>query len=420
MVRGAAGNYFSRFEGGAPDRLREILDLQAGIIGRSIHLIASACYPFTSVLEALGQPSFVLPVEGERGARFLPGSVAMDRVEAEGEILALQLFGSPEGYGASLQPHSGTQANQIVYNAVLKPDDKVLCLRPRDGGHISHTVLIARRHESHNYGLTSDGLIDYDRLRDLALQIRPKLIIVGGSALPRQIDFERCGQIATQAGALLHADISHTATFVAAGLHASAFPSCDFVTFNTVKNLRGPNGGMLLFREDYRAAIAASTFPTTQGGPNESNMLGKFASLLEWQRRDIRHYAASIVTLGQVVAETLQEHGLTVTTGGTDCHIVLLELRNGAATGAELEGRFQSFDVLLNRNLIPADPRGPAVTSGLRIGVTNLAILGYTPEDAGALAGWIAQEVRGERPSADFLVYLKQRYRWSLGAEDVQ
>lgn len=368
------------------------------------------------MLRALAEPSSVLPAEGMPGARYLPGAAVMDVVEEAGEDLALELFGRPPGYRATLQPHSGTQANQIVYNAVLKPDDTVLCLRPTDGGHISHTVLISRRHPTVNYGLTADGAVHYEQMRALAIEHRPRLIIAGGSALPRAIDFEICADIAGEVGALLHADVSHTATFIAAQLHPNTFPHCDFVTFNSVKNLRGPNGGFLIYKSELEAAVQASVFPTTQGGANENNMLGKFACLLEWHERDIGAYAASIVTCAKTLGRELAKRKIGLVTGGTDCHILLLDLRGFTLSGAEAEHRLESLGVLANRNLVPGDPRSPMKTSGLRIGSTNLAILGYEPDDLRLLAGWLTQVLIDGASSTAAVDYLVNKYQRHLVA----
>lgn len=409
-------SYFELYASNSGQRLDELIALQRGVIGRSVHLIASACYPFDSVLQALSEPSFVLPAEGMPGARYLPGANVMDCVETEGEALALTLFGEPDGYRATLQPHSGTQANQIAFNATLRPDDTVMCLRPKNGGHISHTVLISRRHVTHSYGLTDDGRIDYQQLEALAHRHRPRLIIVGGSSLPRAIDYARCGEIAREVGAFLHADISHTATFIAAGSHPSVFPHCDFVTFNTGKNLRGPNAGVLLYRKDLSADVEASIFPTTQGGANESGMFGKMACLLEWNERDIAGYAASIVERARAMGEALSSRGVRLVTGGTDCHLLLLDLRDLPWSGAELEIALEAQGVLANRNLVPNDQRSPGETSGLRIGVANLAILGYEIQDVQLLASWIADLIAGERPPQTVVEELVDKYQRHLVA----
>ncbi|SMF09350.1 serine hydroxymethyltransferase [Desulfovibrio gilichinskyi] len=406
--------YTQRCKGSSEDsmsRLSKVIDLQWGILNNYIHLIASASYPFSSVLKSLSEPSFVLPAEGMPGARFLPGAGMMDIVETEGESLVLDLFGNPKGYRATLQPHSGTQANQIAYNAILKPNDKVLCLKPCDGGHISHTVLISRRHKTVNYGLTPEGQVDYTQLRDLAKEIHPKLIIVGGSAQPREIDFEKCAAIANEYNAFLHADISHTATFIAAGLHKSVFPYCDFVTFNTVKNLRGPNSGIIIYRESLKSQVHSSIFPVTQGGANETNMLGKYTALLEWKCRDIREHAKKIISVSKILGDSLKRNNIKLTTGGTDCHILLVELEE-KGSGAHFERRFEELGVLINKNLVPNDRRSPTETSGLRIGTTNLAILDYEESDINLLGSWIAQLINGGDISQRLIKQLTQKYNW--------
>lgn len=407
-------SYFDRYSTQPSTRLDELVALQRGVIANRIHLIASGCYPFDSVLRALAEPVFVLPAEGMPGARYLPGAEVMDLVEDDGETLTLELFGRPPGYRATLQPHSGTQANQIVFNAVLKPDDTVLCLRPKDGGHISHTITIARRHPTVNYDLTDNGTLDYDQMHVAAMEHRPRLIIVGGSALPRAIDFATAVDIAADVGALLHADISHTAPFVAANLHSSTFPHCDFVTFNSVKNLRGPNAGILIYRSEFEAEVHASIFPTTQGGANENGMLGKLACLLEWHQRDIEPYAASIVTCARIMGEHLARRKISLVTGGTDCHILLLDLRDLELSGADAERRLDRLGVFANRNLVPGDNRSPKDTSGLRIGTTNLAILGYEAEDLQLLTDWIVEVLTDDGTSTETVKYLVDKYQTHL------
>ena len=401
---------FSRIGGILPNRLQQLMDLQWHKIDSHIHLIASACYPFPSVLQALSEPSFVFPAEGMPGSRYLPGSAVMDDVETEGAELALKLLRAPSEYCGSLQPHSGTQANQMVYHAALKPQDCVVALHAKNGGHISHTVLIGRANKVHYFGLDPSGLPDYAELEILANRVKPRLIIVGGSSLPRQIDFHRCGEIARQCGAYLHGDISHTATFVAGGLHASPFPYCDFVTFNTVKNLRGPNGGVLIFRREHKEAIERAIFPTSQGGANETNMLGKFAAFSEWQTHDINVYASSIVASAKIMAKELESAGIPLVTNGTDSHILLVDLRASGQTGAEVERRLESIGVLANRNLVPNDTRSPLETSGIRIGTANLAILAYEEGDLRSLAQLVADAVLNRSTDVDIVKALLSKY----------
>ena len=409
-------SYFERYAVWPTNRLNEIVALQRGMIGRRLHLVASSSYPFDSVLRALAEPSFVLGIEGMPRDRYLPGAAVMDIVEEEGEELVLRLFDDPTGYRATLQPHSATQANQIVYNTVLRPDDTVLSLRPRDGGHISHTVLLSRRNEPIYYGLTPEGLIDYEEMAALAVSHRPRLIIVGGSSIPRAIDFARCGEIARDVGAVLHADVSHTATFIAAGLHSAAFPHCDFATFNTMKNLRGPNGGVLVYRSELASSVHRSIFPTTQGGANESGMMAKYACFLEWQQRGIQPYARSIVRTAKVLGRRLVSNGIPLVTGGTDCHLMLVDLRSMDLTGADAEHMFESLGVLANRNQVPGDDRSPQLTSGLRVGVANLTILGYEDGDLETLADWMWSTLSGAPPSDTTIEHLIAKYQGHLVA----
>ena len=407
---GGKRKYYDRFEKHSSGRLDEIIAMQRGLISNHLHLIASACFPFPSILKVQAEPSTLLPVEGMPGERYLPGASVMDIIEAEGERMLLDMFPDSEGYRASLQPHSGTQANQIVYNAILSEKDEVLCLKPADGGHISHTVLISRRNKTYNFGLTAEGHVDYDLLEKRTLEHSPKLIIVGGSSLPRMIDFAKCKEIAQKVGAFLHADISHTSPFIMAGLHANALPYCDFATFNMVKNLRGPNSGTVLYRENFHDAICRSIFPGTQGGANEPCLLAKYATLCEWQSRSISSFADRIVAISQLWARIMTRRGIKLVTDGTDSHILLLDLREYKATGAEFEKRFESHHVLLNKNQVPGDQRGPSVTSGLRIGTTNLAILGVNQVDLELLGNWICDVIEDKEGLSDIVSQILQKY----------
>lgn len=357
----------------------------------------------------------VLPIEGLPGERYFPGTAVMDEVETLAEDLLRRLFSFGPEFRGTIQPHSGTQANQIVFNAVLQPTDAVLSLKAQDGGHISHKVLVGRRNQVHFYGLTADARIDYEQLRRLALELRPRLIIAGGSSYPREIDFAAIAKIAEESGALLHADISHTATFVAAGVHRSVFPWADFVTFNTVKNLRGPNGGVLIYRRNHHERVNRAIFPGTQGGPNENTMFGKLVALDILLRTDLRRYAQRMVVLSNLFASTLTARGIDVVTGGSDSHLLLVDLRRQPCTGAEVEQRCEAGQVLLNRNLVPGDLRQPWITSGIRIGTACLAILGYTDSDAQLLAEWIADRVeRSNCDAGDLPATLASRYNGSL------
>jgi glycine hydroxymethyltransferase len=364
-----------------------------GVIRDWIHLIASACYPFPEVMKALAEPMCVFPVEGLPGERYFPGTEVMDAVENGAEELLKELFSLGDDYRATIQPHSGTQANQVVFNAALGPDDVVLSLSPSDGGHISHKVLIGRRNRVIFYPLGEDARIDYGALEELALRERPKLIIAGGSACPREIDFSSVGAVARRAGTLFHADVSHTATFIAAGVHASVFPHADFVTFNMVKNMRGPNGGVLIYRAAQHGLVNKALFPGTQGGPNENTMFAKLVALECLSKVDLRGYAQRMVDIARLMAETFRGRGLQIVTGGTDSHQVLVDLRGQGMTGAAAERSCERYRVLVNRNLVAGDTQKPWVTSGVRLGTSCITILGYTDEDVLRLSHWLADRL---------------------------
>jgi glycine hydroxymethyltransferase len=344
-------------------------------------------------MKALAEPMCVFPVEGLPGERYFPGTGVMDAIENGAEELLRELFSLNEDYRSTIQPHSGTQANQIVFNAALGPDDNVLSLRPSDGGHISHKVLIGRRNRVTFYPLGDDSVIDYQKLEELALRERPKLIIAGGSACPREIDFSRIALVAQRAGALLHADVSHTATFIAAGVHASVFPHADFVTFNMVKNMRGPNGGVLIYRGQHQKQVSKAIFPETQGGPNENAMFAKLVALERLLSIDLHTYAKRMVEVARLIAATLTSRGLQLVTGGTDSHQVLIDLREQRMTGADAERLCERNHVLVNRNLVTGDTQKPWVTSGIRLGTSCITILGYSDVDVKRLAHWIADRV---------------------------
>jgi glycine hydroxymethyltransferase len=387
-----------------------------GIMRDWIHLIASASYPFPAVMKALAEPMCVFPVEGLPNERYLPGTSVMDAVENRAEELLRTMFAGEYDYRATIQPHSGTQANQVVFNAVLGRDDVVLSLKPAEGGHISHKVLIGRQNRVVFYPLDDTGTIDAAALEELARRERPKLIIAGGSAYPREIDFARIGEIAHASGALLHADISHTATFIAAGIHRPVIPHADFVSFNTVKNMRGPNGGILLYRANHHERVAQGLFPATQGGANENMMFAKLVALEELAAIDLGAYARRLVAVARLIAKTLQERGVRVVTGGTDSHLVLLDLRNRGMTGAEGERRCERHRVLVNRNLIPNDRENPMVTSGIRIGSACITILGYSDDDVLRLSHWLANRFTHEEAddASTLIGELTARYNHAL------
>lgn len=409
-------HYLTRFTESKSERVRSIVDMYWGVIGRWIHLIASACYPFPEVMKALAEPMCVFPIEGLPGERYFPGTQVMDEIENASESLMRQLFRLDDRYRSTIQPHSGTQANQVVYNAVLKPDDLVLSLSPRDGGHISHKVLVGRRNQVIFYPLGHDAIIDYQRLKELAERERPRLIIAGGSACPREIDFEEIGRIAESVNAMFHADVSHTATFIAAGVHKTVFPFADFVTFNMSKNMRGPNGGVLIYRQRHHQQVAKSIFPETQGGPNENTMFAKLVALEILVSMDLHAYAERMIAVARLLGTTLRERDVSLITGGTDSHQILIDLRDTIWTGAAAEKLLETYRVLVNRNLVTADPQKPWIASGVRLGTSCITILGYSDDDVRRLGHWLADRLTGTtgEQSITLIDELTEKYNCTL------
>jgi glycine hydroxymethyltransferase len=386
---------FRKFVGERFDRLNALVDDHARALTTNVNLIASACYPFPEVLQALSYPMSAMPLEGSPERRYFPGCGVMDEVEAGAEQHLRSMFRLTDAYRATIQPHSGTQANQIVFNAVLRPDDVVLSFKPSHGGHVSHTVLVGRRNKAIHYGLTAAGSLDYDQIASLAEAHRPRLIVGGGSSYPHEIDYGIIAKIAAGVGAFTLADISHTALFVAAGTHRSIFPEVDFASFTMNKNLRGPGGGILVYRDAMHDGIQSAIFPGTQGGPIENSLFAKFTALEMLSKVDLATYARAIVSRACILIAAFGDAGIKVTSASTDTHIVLLDLRGTGLTGGEAEKALERSHVFVNRNQIPDDPRPPHVASGVRLGSSD--------EDTYALGRAVADVLLG-RPEASAVV----------------
>lgn len=375
-----------RFLGPRFDRINSIINHHLLQLDNNIILIASTSYPFPEVLQALSYPMDAVGTEGIRGARFFPGSSPVDDTEDYAESCFRRLLGLDNEYDVSIQPHSGTQANQVVFNAVLKEDDVVLSMNPSHGGHISHTVLIGRRNPVIHYGTTRGGSVDYDKLEELASKHHPRLIIAGTSSYPREIDYVKIAAIAENVGAYLHADISHTALFYMAGTYTNLFPAADFATFNMVKNLRGPSGGVVVYKHTHRKKVGRALFPGTQGGPLSYVLLAKAVAAHRLLQMDLPQYARRIIDNARRMGSSIQSAGFPLVTNGTDAHFFLVDLRGKGVSGREIEENLERYEILVNRNLVPDDPKSPLATSGVRIGSTCVTILDYEEEDIDELA----------------------------------
>ncbi len=360
---------------------------------QNIELIASENIASASVIAAMGSVLTNKYAEGYPGKRYYGGCVYADELEALAIERARALFGAEF---ANVQPHSGAQANLEVYAALLQPGDTLMGMDLANGGHLSHGApvnLSGQIYRSVSYGVDpATGRIDYDHVEDLVKQHHPKLLIAGASAYPRAIDFKIMGEIAHRNGALFMVDMAHIAGLVAGGQHMNPVPYADVVTTTTHKTLRGPRGGMILAREEFGKAINKAVFPGTQGGPLMHVIAAKAVCLREAMQPEFRTYAENIVKNASALADALLRCGFRLVSGGTDNHLMLLDLRGEGLTGKELQDRLDSVHITLNKNAVPNDPQKPSLTSGVRIGTPAVTTRGLRPSDMEPLARciWLA------------------------------
>ncbi len=353
---------------------------------RNLELIASENIVSPTVLAAMGSVLTNKYAEGYPGKRYYGGCEAVDIVENLAIERAKALFGAEF---ANVQPHSGAQANLAVYAALLKPGDTVMGMSLADGGHLTHGAPVNMSGQLYNfvpYGINAEGLIDYDAFEKKAEEVKPKMIVAGASAYPRVIDFERIGQIAKKVNALFMVDMAHIAGLVAGGAHPSPVPYADVVTTTTHKTLRGPRGGLILAKAEYGPAINKAVFPGMQGGPLEHVIAGKAVCLREALQPEFKEYAAQIVKNAKALAAGLTKRGVDLVSGGTDNHLMLLDLRSLHITGKELSRRLDEVYITANKNAIPNDPEKPFVTSGVRLGTAAVTTRGLKEEDMDVIA----------------------------------
>ncbi len=399
-----------------------------------LEMIASENFASTAVMEAQGCVMTNKYAEGYPGKRYYGGCEFVDVAERLAIERAKELFGAEH---VNVQPHSGTQANMAVYMAVLKPGDTILAMDLAHGGHLSHGAKVNFSGKLYNvvfYGVRRDTeTIDYDQVRALAKEHKPKLIVVGASAYPRVIDFEAFRKIADEVGACVIADIAHIAGLVAAGIHPSPVPYCEFVTTTTHKTLRGPRGGLIMCKEEFAKDIDKTVFPGIQGGPLMHVIAAKAVALKEALTEEFKEYQRQIVKNAKVLANRLVKHGLRIVSGGTDNHLMLVDLRPIGITGNVAEKALEEAGITVNKNMIPFDPEKPTVTSGIRIGTPALTTRGMGEgemEEIGDLISYVLKnidkpEVRKEVKEKvkslceRFPLYpdLLKQYRKALGKE---
>jgi glycine hydroxymethyltransferase len=362
-----------------------------------IELIASENFTWPSVLEAVGSVPTNKYAEGYPGKRYYGGCEVIDEIEQLAIDRAKELFGAEH---ANVQPHAGAPTNLAVYMAALDPGDTILSLRLDHGGHLTHGLKVnfsGRLYNIVGYGVSRETMrVDYDEVLQLAKEHRPKLIICGGSAYPRTVEADRFREIADEVGALLLCDMAHFAGLVAAGLHPNPVEHCDFVTSTTHKTLAGPRSGFILCREEHAQAVDRAVFPGLQGGPLEHTIAAKATCFRIAATQAFREYQGQIRRNADTLAETLMGGGLDILTGGTDTHLMQIDLRNSEWTGKDAEERLHDVQITVNRNTVPFDERPPTVASGVRVGTPAMTMRGFDEDDFREVGEIIAAALEGE------------------------
>ena len=369
---------------------------------RNIELIASENIVSEAVMAAMGSVLTNKYAEGYPGKRYYGGCECVDEVESLAIKRVCEIFGAKY---ANVQPHSGAQANMAVYQALCQPGDTVLGMSLDNGGHLTHGSPVNQSGLLYHivpYGVDADGYIDYDALRELAKKEKPKMIIAGASAYPRAIDFAKFAEIAHEVGAYLFVDMAHIAGLVAAGLHMNPLPYADVVTTTTHKTLRGPRGGVILSNnEELGKKFNKAIFPGTQGGPLEHVIAAKAVCFGEALKPEFKAYQQQVITNARVLAKALQDQGFDLVSGGTDNHLMLLDLRKTGVTGKELQHRLDEVYITANKNTIPNDPESPFVTSGQRIGTPAVTTRGFKEPEMLHIAEFIWQTATDFENKAD-------------------
>jgi glycine hydroxymethyltransferase len=376
--------------------VQEALDGELERQRNTIELIASENFTSPAVLAAQGSVLTNKYAEGYPGKRYYGGCEQVDKVENLAIERAKRLFGAEH---VNVQPHSGSQANEAAYAALLDPGDKVLSMDLAHGGHLTHGMKLnfsGRTYDFVHYGVGDDGYIDYDEVRDIALRERPRMILAGASAYPRVFDFEKFREISDEVGAYFLTDMAHIAGLVAADVHPSPLPSCEMVTTTTHKTLRGARGGLILCREEFAKKVNSRVFPGMQGGPLMHAIAGKAVAFGEALQPEFKDYARQIVDNCKALADGLLEGGLNLVSGGTDNHLILVDLIDSGVTGKDLEDSLEAVGVTCNKNMVPNDPEPPTVTSGVRLGTAAMTTRGMGEDEMREIAEIIVATTGGK------------------------
>ncbi|MEO6700428.1 MAG: hypothetical protein ABIP57_02885 [Jatrophihabitantaceae bacterium] len=403
-----------RFSEPGFDRMNAIIDGLSTHITSYINLVGSATLPLPEACEAHGLPATACRVEGHLNARLFPATAPMDQAEALIEECVRSLFGLDGSYEISAQPHSATQANQVAFRAALGHSGRpVVGLAPTDGGHISHSVDLVGGSQFFAFPLTTAG-IDYTALAALVRKHCPAVIVAGSTSYTRALDWARLREIADEVGAHLHADLAHVAPFIATGLHQPAFPFVDSATLDVSKNLRGPNGGILIYRKSVRTSMRRALFPQVQTSPNAGALLSKAACLSYWTPTGLEAHAQAMVRLARILSKRLATRLGEPIFGETESHLLVFDVSRVTDGGVTAEAALEHSGILVNRNQVPGDRRSPWDPSGIRLGTAAIAILGYTDADTDALGEAICAVLEGSEPHRDTVDRLLTKYHRPL------
>lgn len=404
-----------RFLGNEFDYFNTIIDKYNSEQNEYINLTACVSYPFQEVLDVQAMPLSTVPTEGTRGKRYFPSVESIEDIENYAEELGLKLFHIKDfSYKISVQPNSGTQANQIVYNAVLNNGDTILALNPKDGGHISHTKLGCRDVKPVYFSLDKNLEIDYDLFEKQIIDVQPKLVIVGASSYIKEFNYQKIYSITSRYKVPLMADICHSVLYIMGNIHKNIFPFVDFATFTMDKLLCGPQGGVIVYKDEYDSKINTSIFPKTQGGPIQNSLFSKTMCFLKLNSMNVDEYAKKVIDNTNIMINTLKSKGVSTINDIACNHIILVDLTPNNISGKVAEEILFKHGVLVNRNQIPNDKRNALITSGIRIGTVPITNLNYSKDDIILLGNYLADIVNGEMAQKDIYQYLVDKYHYNI------
>lgn len=390
--------------------INSLIDSYENYANNYINLVGSASLPFPELSQVGTIPSSLCRIEGHLNARLFPLTEPIDIIENYIKEKVYKFFQIDKEYDLSSQLHSATQANHAIYRALLKDNDIVLSLGLKHGGHISHKLGLPKTTQHYEFPILNNN-IDYDKLEDLVKELKPKLIIGGGTSFPWEIDFKRLKNIARYTNSFLMADLAHIAPFIISGLHSPVFPYADVVTIDTSKSLRGPRGAILIYRKSLEKKVIYSIFPLEQSSPNQDSMIKKACCLNCWEIHDIVQYSSKLIEYSQLMQSIFNQHNIQIAFGGTNSHLIIIDVgKKFNLTGKDAELLLMNNGILVNRNQIPNDNKDPWIASGIRISTTSLVILGYSTDDIKLLTKSIIKILNKNLLEKQKINYLINKY----------